>query len=104
MGRKRGDPKMPGENHPEQNPGEADQREDRKDGKRPRRSRIGRRLEFLGEKQSRADTFTVPTLGRRPLALGQWREKKEEDEISAQTREDIYNQLPQTYPTGKLTL
>ncbi|KAJ1084827.1 hypothetical protein NDU88_004973 [Pleurodeles waltl] len=73
MGRKRGGPEMPRGNHPEQNPGGADRREDRKDGKRPQRCRIGRRPEFLGEKQSGADTLTVPTLGRRPLAPGSTR-------------------------------
>ncbi|KAJ1115387.1 hypothetical protein NDU88_003611 [Pleurodeles waltl] len=66
-------PKCQGEVHSEENPGGADRREDRKDGKRPRKSRIGRRPEFLGEEQSGVDTLTVPTLGRRPLAPGSTR-------------------------------
>ncbi|KAJ1215152.1 hypothetical protein NDU88_002761 [Pleurodeles waltl] len=73
MGHNRGGPEMSGGDHPEENPGGPDRREDRKDGKRTRKSRIGRRLEFLGEEQSGADTLTVPTLGRRPLAPGSTR-------------------------------
>ncbi|KAJ1084826.1 hypothetical protein NDU88_004972 [Pleurodeles waltl] len=70
MVRKRGGPVLQRGNHPGQNPEGAGRLEDRKDGKRTRRSRIGRRPEFLGEKQSEADTLTVPTLGQRPLAQG----------------------------------
>ncbi|KAJ1207216.1 hypothetical protein NDU88_002608 [Pleurodeles waltl] len=73
MGRTRGGPEMSERDHQEENPEGADRREDRKDGKRPRKSRIGRRPEFLGEEQSGADTLTVPTLGRRPLAPGSTR-------------------------------
>ncbi|KAJ1125298.1 hypothetical protein NDU88_003730 [Pleurodeles waltl] len=64
---------MSEEVHPEENPGGADRREDRKDRKQPRKSRIRRRPEFQREEQSGADTLTVPTLGRRPLALGSTR-------------------------------
>ncbi|KAJ1149092.1 hypothetical protein NDU88_001910 [Pleurodeles waltl] len=70
MGRKRGGQEMPRGIHPEWNPGGADRREDQKDGSRPRMSSTVRRPEFLGEKQFGADTLTVPTLGRRPLAPG----------------------------------
>ncbi|KAJ1215151.1 hypothetical protein NDU88_002760 [Pleurodeles waltl] len=43
MGRKRGGSEMSGGDHPEGNPGGPDRREDRKDGKRTRKSRIRRR-------------------------------------------------------------
>ncbi|KAJ1198643.1 hypothetical protein NDU88_002482 [Pleurodeles waltl] len=64
---------MSGRDDPEENTGGADRREDRKDRKRPRKSRIGRRPEFLGEEQTGADNLTVPTQGRRPLAPGSTR-------------------------------
>ncbi|KAJ1176939.1 hypothetical protein NDU88_002206 [Pleurodeles waltl] len=60
---------MPGAFVPERNTGGADQPEDQRDGRRSRRSRSRRRQEFLGGRQfGGADTLTVPTLGRRPLA------------------------------------
>ncbi|KAJ1186923.1 hypothetical protein NDU88_003703 [Pleurodeles waltl] len=62
---------MPRGIHPERNPGGADRREDQRDRRRARRSTTGRRPEFLGGKQfGGADTLTVPTLRRRPLAPG----------------------------------
>ncbi|KAJ1146107.1 hypothetical protein NDU88_012389 [Pleurodeles waltl] len=65
---------MPRGIHPERNPGGADRREDQRNGRRQRRSTTGRRPEFLGGKQfGGADTLTVPTLGRRPLAPGSTR-------------------------------
>ncbi|KAJ1118233.1 hypothetical protein NDU88_006428 [Pleurodeles waltl] len=65
---------MPGVFVLEQNTGGADQREDQRDWRRSRRSRSRRRQEFLGGRQFRgADTLTVPTLGRRPLAPGSTR-------------------------------
>ncbi|KAJ1176203.1 hypothetical protein NDU88_001486 [Pleurodeles waltl] len=73
MGRKRGGPEMPEGGDPEENPGGADRREDWKDRQRPRKSRIGRCPEFLEEERTGADTFTVPTQGRRPLAPGSTR-------------------------------